>query len=42
MKKNSNIVLLDTNISVILKDLWEKLDLSKYSNMINGVSNKIL
>jgi hypothetical protein len=42
MKKILNTVPPNTNINVILGDLLERLDLSKYSNMISGVSGKIL
>src|ERR1700722_2152610 len=42
MKKHSDIVLLNENINVILKDLQEQLDSNKYFNTITGTFDKIL
>src|SRR5947209_8130719 len=42
MKRHSNIVLLDININVILKDFQEQLDLNKYFSMIIGIFKRIL
>ncbi|PKC10464.1 hypothetical protein RhiirA5_355479 [Rhizophagus irregularis] len=42
MKKSLNTVLLDTNTSVVLKDLWGQLDLKKYFIMTTGAFDKTL
>ena len=42
MKSHLNIVLLNININVGLKELQERLDLNKYFTMIIGIFGNIL